>query len=974
MTSTTFVGRASELDELRAGLTEALGGRPGLAFIAGESGLGKTRLLSELERAARADGVRVIGGDCVELGEGELPYAPLVGALRPLARSGHDAFGQLSDPARAALAQILPGLGRAEGRFDDEATAQARLFDGLLELLELLAGDDGLLLTIEDLHWADRSTRAFLVYLAASLCHEKVLVVTTYRPDELHRRHPLRPLLAELERDVRARRVELRPLTRAELAAQLSDILGQAPRGDLLERLFARSEGNPLFAEELLAAGLDGRGSLPPTLRDALMLRIERLSPDAQELLRVIAAGRRLDHDLLSAASGVDPRVPVREAVAAQLVVADEEGFYSFRHALLREVVVDDLLPGERASLHLALARALEARAEALPARGAHLAAAIAHHYLESGDQPAALVASVRAAQAAEAVHANGEAAALYSRALQLWDRVADAETLAGMDHVELLRSAAWSTGREHDPGRAESYLRAALNELGDSDPERTADLLELLAREQFNIGRSAAAADTRRAALELLPDTPTVMRATLLAGSAKELMLESRHEEAVEAADCAIEVARAADHLVSELRALDAKGVALFGMGRFEEGEVSLREALERAREADLLYKLSTHVNLADSLTVAGRLAEARAVADEGHELAAKRGVPRRWLALLQAELAFEAGEWDVAAAALPSPARPAMGTTFINDALRRTELALGRGEHETARALLDQAEDVAADTREPQWIGPLGALRAELERRAGDLDAAVAAIDNALDRLDFCSQDVPRMARVAASGVRVHADAAVRARDLGEDPSLAIAMAEGLLARVEACAEGERPVEAAFLTLARAELARAHGTDDPATWAEATEAWVALGRPYRAAQAQRRRAEALLAQGDRERAAVAAAEALASASAIGAAWLSSEIEGFALRARLRMDDPDEPSPPSAPPAADDGEDPFGLTPRERQVLALLADGRTNREIGSALYMAEKTASVHVSRILSKLDVRSRTEAAAVAHRVGLV
>lgn len=975
VTSTTFVGRAPELSELRAGLAEALNGRPGLAFVAGESGLGKTRLLSELERVAREDGVRVIGGDCVELGEGELPYAPLVGALRPLARSGHEAFGRLSEPARAALAQILPGLGRAEARGDDEATAQARLFDGLLELLELLAGEEGLLLTIEDLHWADRSTRAFLVYLASSLCRERVLVVTTYRPDELHRRHPLRPLLAELERDARARRVELRPLTRAELAAQLSDILGQTPRGDLLERLFARSEGNPLFAEELLAAGMDGRGSLPPTLRDALMLRIERLSPDAQELLRVIAAGRRLDHDLLAAASGVDPRVPVREAVAAQLVVADEEGFYSFRHALLREVVVDDLLPGERASLHLALAKALEARAAGLPAHGgAHLAAGIAHHYLESGDQPAALVASVRAAQAAEAVHANGEAAALYSRALQLWDRVADAEGLVGMDHVELLRAAAWSTGREHDPGRAESYLRAALNELGDSDPQRTADLLELLAREQFNAGRSAAAADTRREALELLPEGPSVMRATLLAGSAKELMLESRHEEAVEAADCAIEVARASGDLVSELRSLDAKGVALFGMGRFEEGEVSLREALERARDADLLYKLSTHVNLADSLTVAGRLDEARAVADEGFELAARRGVPRRWLALLRAELAFEAGEWDIAEAALPSPARPAMGTTFINDALRRIELALGRGQHETARALLDQAEDVAADTREPQWIGPLGALRAELERRAGDLDAAVAAIDNALDRLDFCSQDVARMARVAASGVRVHADAAVRARDLGEDPSLPIAMAEGLLARVEACAEGERPVEAAFLTLARAELARAHGDDDPATWAEATDAWVALGRPYRAAQARRRRAEALLAQGDRDGAAVAAAEALAAASAIGAAWLVSEVEGFALRARLRMDDPDEPSPPSALTAADDGEDPFGLTPRERQVLALLADGRTNREIGSALYMAEKTASVHVSRILSKLDVRSRTEAAAVAHRVGLV
>ena len=389
--------------------------------------------------------------------------------------------------------------------------------------------------------------------------------------------------------------------------------------------------------------------------------------------------------------------------------------------------------------------------------------------------------------------------------------------------------------------------------------------------------------------------------------------------------------------------------------------------------RERGLVHVLYTHVNLADALASSGRLAEARVIVEEGDAHAAEKGAPRRWLMMLRAELAFEAGEWEAAEAALPSPGRPAMGTTFINDSLRRIELALGRGDHDVARRLLDQADDVAADTREPQWIGPLGSLRAELERRTGDLDAARAAIDDALDRLDFCSQDVGRMARVAATGARVEADAAVRARDLGEDPSFAIASAEALIARVEACAEGERPVEAAFLASARAEQSRASGVDDPDLWTAAVGAWEALGRPYRAAQALRRKAEALLARGEREAAAESAASALAAAQEIGAAWLESEIEGFALRARLRLE-PDESSPAPALAAADAGEDPFGLTPRERQVLSLLADGRTNREIGTALYMAEKTASVHVSRILSKLDVRSRTEAAALAHRVGLV
>ncbi len=982
VSSTTFVGRAGELTELLAGFEEARNGRPSIAFVAGESGVGKTRLLGEFERAAKASGARVIGGECVELGEGELPYAPLVAALRPLARSGDPALEALSSSARAGLAHMLPGLGDASAPpTEDASTAQARLFEGLLELLDALGREGGLVLTIEDLHWADRSTRAFLVYLASSLCRERVFVVTSYRPDELHRRHPLRPLLAELERGTNARRVELRPLTQDELAEQLADILGEAPKADLLARLFDRSEGNPLFAEELLAAGLDGRGALPPTLRDALMLRIERLSADAQETLRLLSTGRRLDHGVLAEASGMDPRAlreALREAAAAHLIVADGEGRYMFRHALLREVVADDLLPGERAELHLALARALEARADGMPDHGgAHLSAGIAHHYFASGDQPKALAASVRAAEASEGVHAYGEAAALYGRALELWDRVADAQALAGRDHVELLRAAAWARSREHEPGRAETLIRAALSELNLSEePLRGAILLDRMAREQFNQGRSRDAAETRRRALELLPAEPSTARAEVLSSMARELMLESRFREAVDAAGEAIEVAGEVGAQVARIRSLDALGVSLFGLDRYEEGEAALREGLARAREHGFLQNaLTSYVNLADALANSGRLPEARRIADDGVALAREYGIRPRWPILLRAELAFEAGDWAMAESELPPPGRPAMGTTYINEALRWIELALGRGDHARARMLLDQADDVASDSREPQWIGPLGSLRAELERRAGDLEAARAAIDDALDRLEFCSEDVLQMSRVSATGVRVEADAAVRARDLGDDPRGAVANAQMLLARVEACAATDsdlaagRPLPCAFLASARAELARAQGADDPELWAAATAAWDALGRPYRAAQARRRRAEAQLAAGDRDTAAATALDALEAANRIGAAWLAAEIEGFALRARLRLGrDVEEPAPEAAE------EDPFGLTPRERQVLALLADGRTNREIGQSLYMAEKTASVHVSRILSKLDVRSRTEAAALAHRVGLV
>ena len=291
VTSTRFVGRAAELAELRAALEASSAGKPSLALVAGESGVGKSRLASELTETARASGARVLSGDCVELGEGELPYAPLVGALRRVAREGDPAFDELPESQRADLATILPGLGGGSREQGSEAE-QVRVFEALLALFDAMAEDQTVLLVIEDLHWADSSTRGFVRFLARTLCTERMLVVGTYRSDELHRRHPLRPLLAELARDPLAHLVEVERLTRGEMTEQLEDILGSRADPGLVERLYSRSEGNPLFTEELLAVGLDGRGTLPPTLRDALMLRVERLSAPAQDVLRWLACGR----------------------------------------------------------------------------------------------------------------------------------------------------------------------------------------------------------------------------------------------------------------------------------------------------------------------------------------------------------------------------------------------------------------------------------------------------------------------------------------------------------------------------------------------------------------------------------------------------------------------------------------------------------------------------------------------------------
>jgi DNA-binding CsgD family transcriptional regulator len=370
--------------------------------------------------------------------------------------------------------------------------------------------------------------------------------------------------------------------------------------------------------------------------------------------------------------------------------------------------------------------------------------------------------------------------------------------------------------------------------------------------------------------------------------------------------------------------------------------------------------------------LHVVGRTTEALAVVAEGRAAVdGRRPISMLWLDCQRAEFEYDIGEWQRSEASLPAPLRWTGTQTRVNLGLRRASLMVGRGEHEAARAILAELDEMASDSSEPQYIGPYAVLTAEQHRREGDLDGARAAIERGLDRMEFCTDDAARVAAVAAAGVTVEADAAERARDLGEAEaeSAALQRLDDLLARVAAAATRTRPIECALLLEARAEASRGAGRADPAAYERAAAAWDALGRPEPAARTRWRKAEASVAAGDRDAAAQSLCAAHAVALRLGAGWLRGEIEGLAARARLALEGGVEA--PEAERAAD--EDTFGLTSRERQVLALVAEGATNREIGAMLYMAEKTASVHVSRILGKLNVRSRTEAAAVAHRHGL-
>ncbi len=980
VTSASFIGRERELARLEAALADAGGGRPVLAFLAGESGVGKSRLLKEFEGRAVALGARPLGGECIELGGDELPYAPLVGAIRPLARSGDPVLGLISENARCELARLAPELGAPPAVRADEGDgeSQRRLFEALLELIDELGREAPVVLWLEDLHWADRSTRAFCAFLARSVREERLLAVLTYRPDELSRRHPMRPLLAELERGSAAARIELAPFAHDEVEAQLTDILGGEPDREVVERVLARSEGNPLFTEELLASGLDGRGGPSPTLRDALLLRLEGLGPTAQRATRALAVAGRIDDGTLATVTGIEMaslRAALREAVDAGVIDVDADGRFGFRHALLREVVYDDLLPGERADAHRDLAETLEAGSQANA--GVWVSAAIAHHYHQAGDQPAALRTAVVAADESRRARAHGEAAALLDRALALWTRVEDAETIAGDDYAGILVRAARDRYLAGEDGRAVALLRTAREAIDpDAEPLRLAAVLGDLASCQWSQGHAAHARETLAEALALVPDEPTAERARLLDHKVRFSLLRGRFSEVEELAAQALADADAAGVENTRASVLNRLGSARFGRGEYERGEEAFRAALADAREHGSSEDLGAALaNYADALNWAGRSDEAAELLAEGvSELDPVERVAR-WLRMQRAEIEFERGNWEQAEALLPHPGRLPRGTTLVNADLRIAEQALGRGHLELAAEVLTEAEDLMAHSVEPQLIAAGGVLRGELERRRRDLDASRKAIEAALDRIEFCTEDASRIARVAAAGVALEAEIAERSRDLGEAEAErdALTRLELMLGRVEAAVEDvPNPVEVARLASARAHAARGRGRNSPALWAEAGSRWDGLGRPYPTAKARWREAEAALSAGERERAAEAAGAALAIARRLGSTWLVAEVEGLGARGRLRLDPQDPPA--SADQVAEPQENPFELTDRELQVLALLATGATNREIGAELYMAEKTASVHVSRILGKLDVRSRTEAAALAHRQGLV
>ena len=335
VSSPVFIGRSDELLRLRAALGEAEDGQSSRFLVGGEAGVGKTRLVGEFSDGARRDGALVLAGGCIDLGEGGLPYAPIVEALRTWVRGAdEDVVASILGQGRPDLARLVPDLGHVSGA-DSAAgsglnigSTQGRFFELLLGVLHRLADSVPLVLVVEDLHWSDRSTRDLLAFLVRNIRDVGVVLVMTYRSDELHRRHPLLPFLAELERSGRVERLELTRFDRHEAAAQLAAIAGPDLDPALVESIHARSSGNPFFAEELLVSARDtGKAALPPTLREVLLAHVASLTEATQELLRVAsAAGHRVDPQLLAMLNGSDPAAlygSLREAVGHHILVPE---------------------------------------------------------------------------------------------------------------------------------------------------------------------------------------------------------------------------------------------------------------------------------------------------------------------------------------------------------------------------------------------------------------------------------------------------------------------------------------------------------------------------------------------------------------------------------------------------------------------------------------------------------------------------
>jgi DNA-binding CsgD family transcriptional regulator/tetratricopeptide (TPR) repeat protein len=990
VTSTNFVGRDQELGRLRRGLQSAATGTPGVLLVAGEAGVGKTRLVQEF--AGRVgDEAQVLLGSCVNVSGGGLPYGPIVDALRAPIRTPDPAISQaLVGTVLGELTSMAPATAPPSVQDPTELVgeyARARLFELVLRLLNRLGEQAPVVVVLEDLHWADRSTLDLLVFLARVVRQERLLLVATYRSDELPASHPLHAVVADLDRNRHVEHLQLSRFERQETAALLHGILGRPPLPETVERIFLQSQGNAFFAEELMAATSEQSDPhRSARLQGLLLARIAPLQEDTQQVLRLAATVRRpVTHQLLATASQLAEEqllAAIREAVDQQVLLSEQDA-YAFRHVLLQEAVYDQLLPGERQWLHRAVACALGQDSLAASHPGA--AVELSHHWYATHDYPQALRASITAARTAADVYGFTEARHQYERALTLWAQVPEAHQCAGVAFPELLVEAAETAHWVGASDRAAVLTRMALAEVGPGvEATRVAVLQARLADYLWEAGDGKAAVTAYEEGHRLIAnDPPSADKARVLAAYAKALMEQGQYQASRIRCEEAVAVARSVGARAQEGHALVTLGCDLWLLGHLEAGIAALQQGRALAEEAGTFEDiLRAYSNLSAGLgSVAGGLEDALEVSRQGlarlGELGLELALPGNVVRGDMAWTLWLLGDWRQAEELASDVLMRELHSRWaLHMQLTLGRIYMARGQFDLAQAKGEIAVRITEELTESAFVQQ---YLAELATWQGDYGSARSAVARGLRDLAG-SEETSVALWLCNTGLRAEADAAQQAHDRRNAAEFAdirvtgerlLVQARELLAGVGH--EGSLFDGSAEATGCEAEFSRLERPSDPQSWAAAVAAWDGLPRPYNAAYARWRQAEALLAAKAPKKAAGVLRRAHQAATNLEARPLQREIEGLARRARIDLQmRPLKPQPERAQSSSPATQ--VGLTPREQEVLRHLVEGRTNRQIARALFISEKTASVHVSNIMGKLAAANRSEAAAIAHRLRLL
>ena len=994
-----FVGREPELSRLLG----ALAGDARLVLVTGDAGVGKTRFTGEGMARAAIGGMVMVRGECLPLA-GTLPLLPVASALGELARLDGGAVlaaALVAAPGfvRGEVGRLLPALGPDDGPGGTgrgEGWQRERLFGAVAELLEVVTGCSGagLGLVVEDVHWADSATLDFLTFLGRAGRRGGVSVVVTCRSDEAPLVAQVAGWLAQVRGAAGVEEIALGPLSRAEVAEQVTALAGGPVPPRVVDELFARAEGNPFFTEQLVAAAPAGPewetlsvpAGLPGRLAELLAARAGRCAGDARAVLAGLAvAARPLAEDLLGEITGLEPdevRRGLRELAAARLLAPDIAGAaHRPRHALLAEAVAAGLLPGERVVLHERTARALQATGDQA------LAAEAAGHWQAAGHPAEELPARVAAAGAAERVFGYAEAAAHWQRAIEVWPDVPGAAAVAGTELPRMYVRAIKALERSGDDMRAgmdaeEAYRRFAHHR----DPATAAVICYHVARYRA-FGSPATGLPLIEEALRLFEQAPpSADHAEAIFSYANFLRLSqgSQGPDAPALLPQALEIAERAGATALTSRIVAKLSQDAFLRGQVEEGFAFLARgwALARASQAGpALLGLAVHES--DALLKLARFQLAADVALRGLEPARQAGLGASWAASILEANAAEAllalGRTSEAAALIdPLISGPPTRDRWVVHETR-ADIDLLRGDIDATarrRQLIDAVRpdgshaDFARDTAERAVELALWA------ERPGD---ALADVRRALPL--FRTPDVTIFCgRLLTAGMRACADLAEQARARRDTSAAedAVAAADSLAHWVEQM--GGVPFTGhpfvATISAERAtwdaERARVAGDTDPTAWAAAAKTWDGLSCPHRAAYAWWRQAQAHLDAGQPPTAAAPALRA-AAAAADGHQPLLAQVGKLAGRARIPLPSPAAAGSAQAPPPAQ-APVPYGLTGRELAVLQLVAAGRSNAQIGTELYISRATAAVHVTSILRKLGVTNRVQAAALAERAGLL